>query len=475
MSKALISRRRLLTQVLGGSAAGMMAANWGTGTAWGHHDATSLQKILVHVMLLGGADFRHLFAPVPGSAYANAYWRARSSLYRSPSYGSYAQAFADQYKEPTFDGGGFGIHKNAGWLRRQFNNGNVAIISNVYGSLNRDHDHSQLIAMAGDLEADRLDKDRDGWGGRLVEAVGGGANTVSLAGGVPIFCNGTTTGARLNNVVHANNTRDFALPRGSGDDLSQNRVLGRALRSYYLGEGPDAIAANDPSWPFARFFRHAMQIETFGASLEKRLANHIPERPADIASLYQGGLNDGYFGAQIANLYDCMFAADLLNLRVAHLDMGGWDTHDRQQEYIEGKFSDIFGNNAGLHSLYRQLDADFAGAANKLTFVFSSDFGRQLAANGANGTDHGRANFSIVVGRQVNGGVYGEMFPQAELNKDGTGITRMERGYFDIEGLTSLERVFGGLCDWVKAGTGDQVFPNRSASDLEFGVSMDFI
>ena len=40
----------------------------------------------------------------------------------------------------------FGIHKSCGWLKDQFNLGNVAVVANAFCSLNRRHDQSQLNA-----------------------------------------------------------------------------------------------------------------------------------------------------------------------------------------------------------------------------------------------------------------------------------------------------------------------------------------
>ncbi|MEM7169769.1 MAG: DUF1501 domain-containing protein [Pseudomonadota bacterium] len=475
MTNSLLTRRRLLTQALGGSTAAMLAGTLGSRPLLAHHSASDVRKVLVHVMLLGGADFRHLIAPAPGSAYANAFWQARRGLYQNPAYGSYAQCFNAEYTEVSLGGGGFGIHKNADWLRRQYNSGNVAIISNVFGSLNRAHDHSQLITMAGDLDADRLGTNRDGWGGRLAEAISDEANVVSLSGGVPIFCKGSDPAARLDQVVHASNTRDFSLPKGHGHDQSESKVLARALKSYYLGRGPSALAEHQRNWPFAIFFQHAAQIQAFGDQLDARLESHVADRPAAIQALYQGALTDRYWGGQCANLYDCMFATDILGMRVAHMEMGGWDTHANQQGSVDTKFSDIFGDDGGMKTVVNQLDQNLKGAERKLTFVFNSDFGRQLRANGGNGTDHGRANYSIVWGKQVNGGAYGELFPNSEISNNGNGQSPLETEGSDIEGRTSIERVFGALCDWVKPGTGDAVFPNRGTSALEFGTTMDFI
>jgi uncharacterized protein (DUF1501 family) len=100
-----------------------------------------------------------------------------------------------------------------------------------------------------------------------------------------------------------------------------------------------------------------------------------------------------------------------LGLRVATLDLGGWDTHEGQGGQGEGYFAAHVGMLAsGLAALYQDLDG--AGDANltrRLTVVVMSEFGRRLRENAAGGTDHGHGNVMLVLGGSVNGGkVFGE-------------------------------------------------------------------
>jgi uncharacterized protein (DUF1501 family) len=106
------------------------------------------------------------------------------------------------------------------------------------------------------------------------------------------------------------------------------------------------------------------------------------------------------------------------------------------------------------------------GILDNMVLVISGEFGRQLRANGGNGTDHGRGNAMIVIGIQVRGGIYGEMFPEDELVRIGVASA-------DITGRTAIDHVFGRVCDWVSAGSGDIVFPNRGSAILETGVDLN--
>jgi uncharacterized protein (DUF1501 family) len=91
-----------------------------------------------------------------------------------------------------------------------------------------------------------------------------------------------------------------------------------------------------------------------------------------------------------------------VGLRVACVDMGGWDTHENQA----GRFNTLAGQ------LGRNVMAfwnDLSAYHNRLTLVTVSDFGRRLRSNKSNGTDHGHAGAMLVLGGRVNGGrMYGQ-------------------------------------------------------------------
>ena len=70
-------------------------------------------------------------------------------------------------------------------------------------------------------------------------------------------------------------------------------------------------------------------------------------------------------------------------MRVASLEYLNFDSHDRQNEELTANFSDLFGRNKGLHSLYDALPAD---ARNNMVMVLAGEFGRQIRANLSGGT-----------------------------------------------------------------------------------------
>ncbi len=458
--------------------------------------------VLAHVMMFGGADLRWVFAPDPHQIaaaggnmdIANEYWLAREILFTNmwnggvpgvpAAYADYEAAYDDHYLPVANEG--FGIHKSCGWLHSEYLAGNVAIVANADGSNNRRHDHSQLIMLTGDLGIGINDYDTSGWGGELCEYINnnGGlvpddpstgsttANAVAMTTTVPIFCYGENGVNRLEHVVHTPNTTAFGFNPGSGNASNYQQVMSRAIEAYYGVKGAEVAA--DPTkqtgWPFSLFYQHEASIR----SLQGNFNAVIPgSHPANISALYSsskfsnppGPLWRTSFGRQIANLYDCLFAADVLGMRVAHLDYGGWDTHDGQQVGMQRNLHDLFGVGGGLNTLQDEADT------SNLVTVFNSDFGRQIMGNGTAGTDHGNGTYLIVHGAAVTGGVYGEMFPVSELPTSTASDSRYDIARSGIAGRTSIEEVFKELCDWVSpiAGAGAAVFPNADGSTLEDG------
>jgi uncharacterized protein (DUF1501 family) len=445
------------------------------GRAWGSHPSTGFPRTLVNLMLLGGADLRFTFVPAPDNApdYVDRFWLARQGIYQN-KYTSYADMFTAEYQvvSDPLTTTTFGIHKSCGWLIQQFNQRNVAIIANVFGSLNRRHDQSVLIANTGDPLANRLVLDRDGWGGRFVETASVASNAVAISGNVPIICKGSNPANRLEHVVHGRDMRNFALP---GIDPLKNtvdprNVLNRALTAYYTQRGMEILNDKPVNWPFRSFFQQYASLREFGDSISNRLSEH--PTPGPISDL---NLNDAEFELQCRNLYDCCLSFDILNPKIISMEYTGWDHHKQLNAAIVSRQHDIFGLNGGLDVVSNQLATDVPAANDNLVYTFTSDFGRQLAANGSAGTDHGRGTYSILIGNAVNGGVYGEMFPQHEAVPDpgdSLGRSPLEIPGTDINGLTSFERVLAQACDWATPGSGGVVFPNAASSNLEAGVDL---
>ena len=474
-----ISRRTFLRRAIAASmAAGVLTAKPGLQLAQDQVCAPqAMPKTLVNVMLQGGADFRYLFMPSPGhpdSNYLELLWSARRSLYNA-GYTNYEQMFDNEYLLATDPSTGqeFGIHNQAAWLHSQFNGGRLAIVANAYCGRNRRHDQSILNADAGEPDFDTLNFDRDGWGGRLVEQLGGVRNAVELSNGVTTFNKGSVQGDRLARVVHAQDMRSLALPEGNpGAPASRRSILARALGAYYEARGAEVEASKPGNWPYHTFFQHEAALRTFAAAVDEKLATCSP-LPDDLLELQ---LSNPEFAQQARNLFDVCQVPSELSLGVVSMSYGGWDTHDNEAAEIGANLADVFGSGGGLDTALAaigSLPVAEKPAAEQLAFYFASDFGRQLVANGTAGTDHGSGTYAMLLGHAVRGGVYGEMFPEREARPDGNGQIPLETPGADIEGLTSTDRILARAADWVGDGLGAAVFTNSLQGGLEPGVQLE--
>ena len=174
---------------------------------------------------------------------------------------------------------------------------------------------------------------------------------------------------------------------------------------------------------------------------------------------------------QLLNTYYGIACQDLLDFNVISLMLEGFDTHAIQRDEEEGieiRIQELFGNNRGISILDNQLFQDYPQSKNNLIYIFSGEFGRQLKSNGAGGTEHGNGNTVLVYGDQVIGGIYGELFPQSE-------IATMQDWNQHIEGKTSFERVFAAISEWAVPGSGISIFPLYNQRPLESGNALNFL
>jgi uncharacterized protein (DUF1501 family) len=89
-------------------------------------------------------------------------------------------------------------------------------------------------------------------------------------------------------------------------------------------------------------------------------------------------------------------------LRIAGVNIGGWDTHTNQGG-ATGGHANLLGDLAeGYQALYRDLQDQW----EDVIIVSMTEFGRTSLENGSFGTDHAYGCVVFVAGGGVNGGVY---------------------------------------------------------------------
>ena len=83
--------------------------------------------------------------------------------------------------------------------------------------------------------------------------------------------------------------------------------------------------------------------------------------------------------------------------RLAMIETTGWDTHNQQEPRLARLL-------AGLDAMLAALRAGLGQAWAQTTVLIATEFGRTVAVNGTNGTDHGTATAAMLIGGAVNGG-----------------------------------------------------------------------
>lgn len=424
------------------------------------------QPILANIMLNGGPDMRHPFVPpfsrVAGSV-GRAYWEARASIHNpgNPTLDAMETRWNDDYLVAEHQGTVFGMLRGCDWLADQWEAGHVALMCGTLSDTSRDHDQAIRNMEMGVRDADKL-WFGSGWGGRLANAANG--NAIALTRSPRRFVFGPDPQLPLDlqkvdqrRVIAAADLREFGLPDvDNGGSFGLREYVTRGLKQYYAARRSTVSA---PS-VYQQFFEHERKLREFGEVIRARLAE-VPVPPS-IEALFgpQGVRYD--LALQTRNLFDAIACNDLLQTRVASLEFNGWDTHDRQKEEMEPNLFALFGRQGALAGLYAALPPD---AARNLTVVIGGEFGRQLKANGSNGTDHGRGTVILVIGEQVRGGVYGTMFPEEE-------VALISRSSADIEGRNAIDHVFGAVCEWVAPDSRRLVFPDFASAPLEPSVDL---
>src|SRR6266849_6162241 len=141
----------------------------------------------------------------------------------------------------------------------------------------------------------------------------------------------------------------------------------------------------------------SMYPEAFQASRILKAADPTKLQPENSAQYPNNPLGNAL--KQIAQL----IKSDV-GLEVAFTDVGGWDTHA-----AEGGAQGQLANNLRQFSeAIAAFTCDLGSRMGDVVLATMSEFGRTVRENGNRGTDHGHANFMMVVGGGVKGGkVYG--------------------------------------------------------------------
>ena len=143
--------------------------------------------------------------------------------------------------------------------------------------------------------------------------------------------------------------------------------------------------------------------------------------------------------------------------RAAVLELGGWDSHANEAAPQGATANTLRVLDAGLAALREGLVA--GGLWRDSVVVVATEFGREVAVNGTQGTDHGTAGAAFVLGGAVRGG---------RVLADWPGLAKKDRFEGrDLRTTTDLRAVLKGVLGEHLQVPGRQldadVFPGSAA------------
>ncbi|GIV02233.1 MAG: DUF1501 domain-containing protein [Armatimonadetes bacterium] len=347
----------------------------------------SPDNILVVCQLSGGND--GLNTVIPWSD-AN-YYRVRPTL----------AVPEDQVLKATDD---LGFHPSMTAFKELYDQKQVAIVQNVgYPNPNRSHFRSMEIWQT--ANPDKVEA--YGWLGKYLDnqAKAGSINPV-----VAIGLTQTTPVALKAKQVSVPCFASLADIRGLIGDPDEERRLREAQGGMADGSASTIREANLAALDAMSELNKVLQ--TYESKFEYN----------------QDNFGRGF--QQIAQII-----ATSAKTRVIYFSAGGFDTHSQQKDQharLLQQFSDA------LNTFMKEMKA--IGKAEKVTVLVFTEFGRRVAENNSQGTDHGSGNVLFVAGPQVEGGFIGEK----------PDLVNLDRG--DIRWKIDFRQVYSTVLDeWMGA------------------------
>ena len=323
--------------------------------------ATKKDPVLVVLQLTGGNDYFNTVVPYTDSNY----------------YDSRPKLNVPEDDVVKLDDE-LGLHPSLGALKEIYDRGDMAIVHGIgYADSPRSHFRSMDIWHT--CEPDKIGT--EGWIGRAVRELDPGSENpitaVNVGHGLPRAL--AAPGVSSASVADLST---YGLLSGIEQEELRTQVLerfaamyapaiGRAPVMEYLAQtGIDALKGGDILKEAPP--KYSSDVEYGTSSIAGRLR--------DIATIHTAELGT----------------------RVFYTEYGSFDTHANQAGQHDHLLESVARGVTDFFDDLREHDAD----DNVIMFLFS-EFGRRVKDNGS-GTDHGAAGVSLVIGPNVEGGMYSE-------------------------------------------------------------------
>jgi uncharacterized protein (DUF1501 family) len=359
--------------------------------------------ILVLLTLYGGNDGLNTVIPYESGAYLG----GRTGLGYRP-------------EEVLPIGDGLALHPNLTGLKALWDAKRLAVVRGV-GYPNPDRSHFRSMDIWQSAAPD--DHVVTGWVGRWLDATGNDPlRAISVGGSLPrIFGGEKAAGAAVK-------AGQLTLPGTPAVQAAFAKVVEPApgaspLAAKVAQSGKDLLTVNHAiadmlaGQPATEDTAGSMSLEGTGG------ANSLTPQLELVARMVKAGAPTRVYG----------------------VSLGGFDTHANEKETHARLLADI---DEAVSGFFRSLEGSPQGS--RVVLVAYSEFGRRVAANGSNGTDHGTAAPVFVAGARVKGGFYGDEPSLTDLDNGDLKFTTDFRSVYatlleeliGVEGKAALGRPF---------------------------------
>lgn len=370
--------------------------------------------VLVVIQLSGGNDGLNTVIPYG----MDDYYKARPNI---------GIAAKDALKLSGADG--IGLHPQLAPLHDLYDDGELAVIQGVgYPNPNRSHFKSMDIWQTADIGATG-----DGWLGRYFDAecCGFGKGESGTPDGAPkpeaVGPPGIAVGRSAPLAMEGRKIKPVAfesaeLFKWSGADIHKTlREPYESLNNRIQGEGPAARKGSNSEF----LLRTALDAQVSSDLIRKAVA----KKP-------QTAFPGSDIGRQLGMVASMIRAG--LKTRVYYVTHGSFDTHSAQGG-AQGRHGQLLNQfAAALKAFYTDLKAQ--GNDGRVMTMSFSEFGRRVAQNKSQGTDHGTAAPMFIAGPMVKKGVIGEHPNLRDLDEG------------DLKYKLDFRSVYAGVLEgWLKA------------------------
>jgi len=367
-------------------------------------------------------------------------------------------------------GTSLGLHPKMTGMRNLFDDGEMAVVQGVAAPTGRSHFRASEVWMTGISDANHVESET-GWLGRILDQE------------YPGFPSNYPNSAYEDPFAITFNTTPSATCEGHQANFAHPVIDPNNTANIYGGSTTGVLNSYNGS--------HIEYLEFLGNQ-----TNQYNERIQESVGLGNSiSQNYGTDDVSVALQNIAKMISGGLKSMIYVVDIGGFDTHSNQidpQDINAGVHGGLWEKISNAVSAFQE-DMHALGLNERVIGMTFSEFGRQIAQNGSNGTDHGEAAcmflFGSCIKNQVIGTnpvisdvvVNGDALPleidyrdiYSTLLRDWFGIPEIdiEQNFEDYGGITYYHNLIDpcsviGMQEQEKSQLNVNVYPNPTTGDL---------